>query len=130
MAVGRFLTVREFLSLVADLRLTATPFQVNLLEFLERSRLVVPVARIRWPEAVVLEARERTPSSPSTEEERLATQVLEDALAAWCRYNAPPEMPHPLDVLPYPSAALVTRDSMIGTGLPKGIPASPVEMPV
>ncbi|APT29790.1 high-molecular weight cobalt-containing nitrile hydratase subunit alpha [Methylobacterium phyllosphaerae] len=27
-------------------------------------------------------------------------------------------------------AALVTRDSMIGTGLPKGIPASPVEMPV
>ena len=110
MAVGRFLTVREFLSLVADLRLTATPFQVNLLEFLERSRLVVPVARIRWPEAVVLEARERTPSSPSTEEERLATQVLEDALAAWCRYNAPPEMPHPLDVLPYPSAALVTRD--------------------
>ncbi len=27
-------------------------------------------------------------------------------------------------------AALVTRDSMIGTGLPKGIPASPMEMPV
>ena len=109
MATGRYLTVREFLALIADLRLTATSFQASLLEFLERERLVLPAARIRWPSAVVIEGRDQTPPTPSTGAEQKATATLDDALRAWARYNAPAELVHPLDD-PEVGAGLVNRD--------------------
>jgi hypothetical protein len=88
---------RDFGSLIADLRLASTVFQDQLLEFLERQRLVLPVARIRWPTALLIEAHGGVPVEPPTEEERLAATELADALEHWRRFDAHPELPHPLD---------------------------------
>jgi hypothetical protein len=84
---GRYISPKEFGVLIADLRLAPTMFQDRLLEFLERQRLVLPIARIRWPTALVIEAREGVPAVPPTDEERQASQKLADALRLWDRWT-------------------------------------------
>jgi len=67
---------KEFGALIADLRLTSTIFQDGLLEFFERQRIVVPVVRVRWPEAMVLEGRGAVADPAPTQAERDASQAL------------------------------------------------------
>ncbi len=57
-STGRYISPQDFGVLIADLRLAPTIFQDRLLEFLEQQRIVLPVARVRWPIALVIEARE------------------------------------------------------------------------
>jgi len=63
----RVISPQDFGVLIADLRLAPTIFQERLLEFLEQQNIVLPVARVRWPISLVIEAREgviysRTPT--------------------------------------------------------------------
>ena len=94
----RFMSSKEFGALIADLRLTPTIFQDGLLEFFERQRIVVPVVRVRWPDSMVLEARDVVAEPAPTQDERDATQALSDALRLWRRFDADPEMTHPFDL--------------------------------
>lgn len=93
----RYLTIREFGRYAAELRLVQTPFQDGLLEFLERQRILTPVARIRWPRSVIICARDGVPSFPPTQEEIAASDALDTALQGWKRFDADPEAHHPLD---------------------------------
>lgn len=106
----RYLDIKAFCALLADLRLTPNVFQDRLLEFLERVGMVEPIARIDWPRAMVIEGREATPHTPPTEHERTETEALSAALRQWDRYNADPALAHPLDALASsPGASLVTK---------------------
>lgn len=83
-----------------------------MLQFLERQRILSPVARIRFPDAVVIEDRGLQAVPPSTDEERAASDAFIRALGAWKRYDAAPERPHPLDEPPPTAwAALLTHPS-------------------
>lgn len=93
----RFISEKELGRSASQLRLVPTPFQEKLLEFLERERIVVPAARIRWPRSLVIRERGGVPPSPPTEEEIVASQTLDTALERWRRYGADPEDAHPLD---------------------------------
>jgi hypothetical protein len=108
---SRYISHKDFGALIGDLRLTSTIFQDQLLEFFERQRIVLPVARIRWPTALVIETREGIPTEPPTDRERLASQELTDALHLWDRFDADPELDHPLDRGDqWPGADLITVD--------------------
>lgn len=107
----RFMSAKEFGALIADLRLTSTIFQDGLLEFFERQRIVVPVVRVRWPDSMVLEAREAVVGPTPTRDERDATQALSEALRLWRRFDADPELTHPFDRgAQAPGAVLITAD--------------------
>lgn len=107
----RFMSPKEFGALIADLRLAPTIFQDRLLEFFERQRIVVPVARVRWPDSMVLEARDAVAEPAPTQDERDATHALSDALRLWRRFDADPELTHPIDLgAQAPGAALITTD--------------------
>lgn len=69
----RFMSPKEFGTLIVDLRLTPTIFRDGLLEFFEHRRIVVPVARVRWLDSMVLEAREAVVAPAPTQDERDAT---------------------------------------------------------
>lgn len=97
MTTGRYLTVRNFLTLLRDLKVIETPFQERLLEFFEAQRMVVPAARVRWPRSIVIEARDGVPPQPPTPEELAATEALEAAERRWRRYDAPADLIHPYD---------------------------------
>jgi len=129
---GRYLTPAEFGRLLAELRITSTMFQTPLLEWLERERIVVPIARIRWPDSMVLENRGVATAPPPTDAERSASEALNRALALWKRPDADPELCHPLDHPEPPGARLVekrvgerpfeTWDSMRTNIAPQGAP--------
>lgn len=105
---SRFMSAKAFGALLADLPLRSNIFQNGFLEFLEAQRLVTPVARVTWPAALVIEAREGTPPTPPTDQERQDAQGLDAALRRWARYDAAPELPHPFDLgLQMPGRALV-----------------------
>jgi hypothetical protein len=107
----RFMSPKEFGALIADLRLAPTIFQDRLLEFFERQRIVVPVARVRWPDSMVLEARHAVAEPAPTQDERDATHALSDALRLWRRFDADPELTHPVDLgTQAPGAMLITTD--------------------
>jgi hypothetical protein len=94
---GRYISPKDFGVLIADLRLASTIFQERLLEFLEQQRIVLPVARIRWPTALVIEAREGVPAVPATDEEQRQSSDLAEALRIWHRFDSDPDLAHPLD---------------------------------
>ena len=94
---GRYISPRGFGVLIADLRLASMTSQERLLEFLEQQRIVLPVARIRWPTSVVIEAREGVPTVPSTDDEQRQSSDLAEALRRWHRFDADPDLTHPLD---------------------------------
>jgi hypothetical protein len=100
----------RFGSLIADLHLRSTSSQDQLLEFLERERIVVPVARIRWPRALIIEAREGVPRTLPSQEERTAAQSLDQALHLWNRFDADPEEVHPLDREAPPGVSLIVSN--------------------
>jgi hypothetical protein len=100
----------RFGSLIADLHLRATSSQDKLLEFLERERIVVPVARVRWPRALVIEARGSVPRTLASQEERTAAQSLDRALHLWNRFDADPEEVHPLDREKPPGVSLIVSN--------------------
>lgn len=105
---SRFMSAKAFGALLADLRLRPNIFQNGFLEFLEAQRLVTPVARVTWPTAMVIAAREGVPPTPPTKQERQDTEDLDAALRRWERYDADPELPHPFDLgTEMPGAALV-----------------------
>jgi hypothetical protein len=107
----RFMSAKEFGALIADLRLAPTIFQDGLLEFFERQRIVVPVVRVRWPDSMVLEARDVVAEPAPTRDERDATQALSDALRLWRRFDADPELTHPFELgSQVPGATLITTD--------------------
>jgi hypothetical protein len=108
--VARYISPKDFGVLIADLRLASTIFQERLLEFLEQQRIVVPVARIRWPRAVVIEAREGVPIVPSTDEEKRQSSDLSDALRLWHRFDSDPGLAHPLDQDHQPGVDLISID--------------------
>ena len=97
MTTGRYLTVRDFLTLLRDLKVIETTFQERLLEFFEEQRMVVPAARVRWPRSIVIEARKGVPTQPPTPAETAATEVLEAAETRWRRHDAPADLIHPYD---------------------------------
>ncbi len=108
---NRFMSPKEFGALIADLRLGPTIFQDGLLEFFERQHIVVPVARVRWPDSMVLEGRDAVADPAPTLAERDATQALSDALRLWRRFDADPELTHPFDAgAQAPGATLITTD--------------------
>jgi hypothetical protein len=107
---GRYISPRDFGVLIADLRLAPTIFQEPLLEFLEKQRIVLPVARVRWPISLVIEAREEVPSAPPTDEEREQSRELSEALRLWHRFDADPDVPHPLDRDAQPGRKLICTD--------------------
>ncbi|MGH6879180.1 MAG: hypothetical protein ACREHV_17610 [Rhizomicrobium sp.] len=108
---NRFVSPKEFGALIADLRLTSTIFQDGLLEFFERQRIIVPVVRVRWPDAMVLEGRDAVADPAPTQAERDATQALSDALRLWHRFDADPELTHPFDLgARAPGVTLITTD--------------------
>lgn len=152
---GRYISPKELGVLIADLRLASTIFQDRLLEFFERQHLVLPVARIRWPTALVIEARRgvsavlptgknrqasriwtealrlwhwfvahvgwpiatgtdahgSVPAVVLTAEERQESQILADVFRLWNRFDADPELDHPLDRgNQQPGASLITFD--------------------
>jgi hypothetical protein len=80
---GRYISPRDLGVLIADLRLTSTMFQERFLEFLEQQRIVLPVARIRWPTALVIEAREGVPAVPATDDERRQSSDLGEEGGFW-----------------------------------------------
>ena len=94
------MTHKEFGGLIADLRLAPTIFNDSLLEFFERQRIVVPVARVRWPDSMIRESRGAVADPAPTQAERDATQALSNALRLWNRFDADPELTHPFDVGP------------------------------
>lgn len=107
----RFISAKEFGALIADLRLTPTIFQDQLLAFFERQRIVVPVARVRWPDSMVIEERNGVSDPPPTQTERDATKALSNALSLWSRFDADPELPHSFDLgAQAPGATLITTD--------------------
>jgi hypothetical protein len=85
-------------------------FQERFLEFLEEQRIVVPVARIRWPRALVVEEHGGSPLSPVTNEERAQAGALNEAIRKWSRFDADPEVEHPLDMKDPPGAAQISKD--------------------
>jgi hypothetical protein len=91
---GRYISPRDLGVLLADLRLTSTMFQDRLLEFLEQQCIVLPVARIRWPIALVIEARENIPAVPATDDERRQASDLAEALRLWNRFDCDPTLAH------------------------------------
>lgn len=107
---GRYLSPAEFGRLLADLRITSNMFQSSLLEWLERERIVPPVARIRWPDSIVRENRGIEVKPGPTDEERRSTEALGTALRLWSRFDADPEASHPLDQVDPPGASLVKRN--------------------
>jgi hypothetical protein len=107
---GRYISARDFGVLVADLRLASTIFQERLLEFLEQQRIVLPAARIRWPTALVIEARKGVPIVPSTDEEKRRSSDLADALRLWHRFDSDPDLAHPLDRDHRPGVDLISMD--------------------
>jgi hypothetical protein len=107
---GRYISPRDLGVLLADLRLTSTMFQDRLLEFLEQQRIVLPVARIRWPAALVIEAREGIPPVPATDDERRQSSDLAEALRFWNRFDCDPSLAHPLDRDEQPGANLISMD--------------------
>jgi hypothetical protein len=109
-STGRYISPQDFGVLIADLRLAPTIFQDRLLEFLEQQRIVLPVARVRWPIALVIEAREGVPSVPPTDEEREQSANLAGALRLWHRFDADPELTHPFDRAEQPGCDLICMD--------------------
>jgi hypothetical protein len=107
---GRYISPRDLSVLIADLRMASTMFQERLLEFLERERIILPVARVRWPTAIVIEARGGGPSPPPSEEERRQASTLADAFRHWNRYDADPNLVHPLDQTDRPGTDLIRKD--------------------
>jgi hypothetical protein len=108
---GRYISPRDLGVLIADLRLTSTMFQERFLEFLEQQRIVLPVACIRWPTALVIEARESIPAVPATDNERRQSSDLAEALRLWSRFDCDPTLAHPLDRNQKPGADLISMDS-------------------
>ncbi len=84
--------------------------QDKLLEFLERERIVVPVARIRWPRELVIEARGSVPGTLPSQAELTAAQSLDRALHLWNRFDADPEEVHPLDRDVPPGVSLIVSN--------------------
>jgi hypothetical protein len=109
-STGRYISPQDFGVLIADLRLAPTIFQDRLLEFLEQQRIVLPVARVRWPIALVIEAREGVPSVLQTDEEREQSTNLSEALRLWHRFDADPEVIHPFDRGEQPGNDLICMD--------------------
>jgi hypothetical protein len=107
---NRYMSPSRFGSLIADLHLRSTSSQDRLLEFFERQRIVVPIARIRWPKALVIEARGGVPRILPTQTERTAVQSLEQAFHLWNRFDADPEETHPLDREVPPGASLIVSN--------------------
>lgn len=111
MALGRrYLSASDFGRHLAELRLAANPFQDSLLEFLERERLIVPAARVRWPRSIVISQRGGVPAAAPTAAEQAATAALSKAMADRRVPGAPPTAPHPLDDMQPEWSALVERD--------------------
>ncbi len=107
-AGNRYLNPERFAKHLADLKIFRTSFSLGFLEFSERQRLIAPVARIRWPLALVFEGRNRQSALSVTEEERRAAEALDDALARWNGLNYGAEDVHPLDMgADCPAAELV-----------------------
>ena len=104
---GRYLKSAEFGRLLADLRITSNMFQDRLLEWLEEQRIVLPVARIRWPDWAVLESRGLEAELRPTDEERAEAEGLRKALRLWNRPDLDPRLDHPLDTVDLPGASLV-----------------------
>lgn len=106
---SRYISPREFGSLMAELRLTPNMFNDTLLQYLERHRIIVPIARVCWPVALVIEDRGGTPESILTQQERDEARALSNALRLWNRFDAAPESVHPLDCGEHaPGARLIT----------------------
>lgn len=95
---GRFISHKEFGNLIADLRLGENSFQDDLLEFLECQRIIIPVARVRWPVSIVIEEYDGVPIPEPTQTERDDAQALSSALNEWRRPLSDPELPHPFDL--------------------------------
>jgi hypothetical protein len=106
---GRYLKPAGFGRLLADLRITPNMFQDRLLEWLEQQRIVLPVARIRWPDWVVLESRDIEADPPPTDEERAEAEGLRKALRLWNRPDLDSRLDHPLDEANPPGVSLVVR---------------------
>jgi hypothetical protein len=106
---GRYLKPAEFGRLLADLRITSNMFQDRLLEWFEEQRIILPVARIRWPDWVVLESRGIEPNPRPTDEERAEAEQLHKALRLWNRPDLDSRLDHPLDDVNPPGASLVDR---------------------
>ena len=107
----RYISAKEFGTLIADLRLAPTVFQGSLLEFFERQRIIVPAVRVRWPTSMILEAHDVVAAPVPTQNERDSTRALNEALRIWRRFDADPEMIHPFDLgAQAPGAMLVTTD--------------------
>lgn len=106
----RYMSRQEFGRLLADLCLTDTMFQDQLLEFLEKERLVVPAARVFWPRAIVVEEQGGTPDSPASPAERADAEALNRAISHWSYPNADPAVEHPLDSPNVQGASLVCRN--------------------
>jgi hypothetical protein len=113
-STGRYISPRDLGVLIADLRLAPTIFQDRLLEFLEQQRIVLPVARVRWPIPLVIEAREGVPSVPPTDEEREQSTDLSEALRLWHRFDADSDLPHPFDRDDKPGRDLICMDVACG----------------
>ncbi|GGJ04600.1 hypothetical protein [Neoroseomonas lacus] len=107
---GRYLSTREFGRLLADLKIRENIFQDQILEFLECERMVVPVARIRWPRGMIVEDHDGIPDPPVTAEARAEADALMSALRRWRGPDAEAEAEHPLDVVGSPGASLITKD--------------------
>lgn len=107
-AGNRYLSPERFAKHLADLKIYHVGFGLRFLEFCERQRLLAPMARIRWPVALVLEGRNCESALSVTEEERRAAEALDDALARWNGLAYGAEETHPLDKGAYcPAADLV-----------------------
>ena len=93
----RYITPQEMGARLAELCITRTSGQ-GVLEFLERERIVLPVLRVRWPEALVIEERGGSPPMPATPIERASAEALNKAVARWRRFDADPALEHPFDI--------------------------------
>ena len=94
---GRFISLREFLALLVELRFFPSISESEL-EFLERQRLVAPVARVFYPPSIVIESHGFTPNPVPTEVERNVAQALLEALDLWSSPGADPGQIHPFDI--------------------------------
>jgi len=113
----RFLTEEEFLQYAKHLQLIETPFEKDLLEFLEKEQLLRPAARVVFPEGIVRHfwntayPDQMDPVLPvETDVERLkAADELNRRIQYWGdpHFNLP--LAHPLDSLEPPYASFVTN---------------------
>ena len=106
----RYITPQEMGARLAELCITRTSGQDSVLEFLEEGRIVLPVLRVRWPEALVIEERGGSPPTPATPIERASAEALNKAVARWKRFDADPALEHPFDIAEGEGAVRLERD--------------------